>query len=99
MDLIQEVRGQATLQEALIKRRTTTCFNQVVIPRTSDVEDLILRRTDAGLRNVGQGKLDPNWEGPYRVIAKTSNSGYRPETMGKEPIPRTWNTPNLKYFS
>lgn len=45
-----------------------------------------------------QGKLGPMWDGPYKVTSAQKNRSYTLETIEGRPIPRTWNTKNLKRF-
>ncbi|MCI55855.1 hypothetical protein A2U01_0077106, partial [Trifolium medium] len=41
-----------------------------------------------------------NWEGPYRVRAKTGNRAYYLENLYGEELPRPWNTEKLnQYYS
>lgn len=88
------------LQEAVVKQRMATRFNTKVIPKKFEVGDLVLKRDDVGLKNVNQGKLAPNLEGPYRVSSKTVKGAYILETLSKTPISRTWNVTELwKYYS
>jgi len=45
-----------------------------------------------------QGKLAPNWEGPFRITKNLQNGAYRLETLDGKAIPRTWNTRHLKFY-
>ena len=53
----------------------------------------------ANTRRPNEGKLGSNWEGPYKVVSLAGARSYRLEDLGGKPIPRLWNTCNLrKYF-
>ncbi|XP_055960363.1 uncharacterized protein LOC126668480 [Mercurialis annua] len=68
LDLLEERREQAALRIEAYKQRMAKYQNQRVKPLSFQVGDLVLRRTDIAKGNAGVGKLEPNWEGPYRVI-------------------------------
>lgn len=100
LDLVEEIRNQAAMPEALIKERMAAQFNARVLHKDFEVGDLILRGADVGQKNAAQGKLAPNWEGTYRVVSKTGKGAYKLETLDKKSIPRTWNATKLrKYFT
>lgn len=50
------------------------------------------------VQDVNAGKLAPNWEGPYRVIAIAEAGAYYLEDMEERPLPQSWNVQNLKIF-
>ena len=43
-------------------------YNTKVRPRHFEVRDLILRKVTTTTKDPTQGKLGPNWEGPYRIV-------------------------------
>nr|GEV12308.1 reverse transcriptase domain-containing protein [Tanacetum cinerariifolium] len=61
------------------------------------------RRETAAIREAkneanrveNQGKLGPNWEGPYRVVEAYENGSYKLCTMNDREVPRTWHAINL----
>ena len=52
-----------------------------------------IRRSDLGV-----GKLEPNWQGPYKVDEIIGPATYLLSEMNGRPLPRTWNALNLKNF-
>ena len=73
--------------------------NKNIKPMTFQVGDLVLRKVMANTRKPNDGKLGPNWEGPYKVLSQTGHGAYRLEDLDGKAIPRPWNTCNLrKYF-
>ncbi|XP_050217456.1 uncharacterized protein LOC126668296 [Mercurialis annua] len=67
LDLLEERREQAALRIEAYKQRMAKYHNKRVKPLSFQVGDLVLRRADIAKGNAGVGKLEPNWEGPYRV--------------------------------
>ncbi|KAL0426480.1 UNVERIFIED_CONTAM: hypothetical protein Slati_2822800 [Sesamum latifolium] len=63
--------------------------------RNFQVGDLVLRRADA-LKPIG--KLDPTWEGPYKVTSVLGKGAYELEDPEGRPLPRPWNVHNLKKY-
>lgn len=45
-----------------------------------------------------EGKLEPNWEGPYRVSTNTEKGAYVSESLKGGHVPRTWNIAKLKRY-
>ena len=81
LDLVDEVRELVRLTEMSRKQRVAQRYNPKVVKREFVVDDLVLRRVSIGLKNAKDGKLEANWEGPYRVIRSTRNGAYALETL------------------
>ncbi|GAU45421.1 hypothetical protein TSUD_182900 [Trifolium subterraneum] len=88
LDLIEELRTGASLREATLKQKIDARHDKRVIKREFEVGSLVLRRNQKDSR---EGKLAANWEGPYRVRAKTENRAYQLEDLYGKEIPQ--NTP------
>ena len=56
-----------------------------------------MRKNEAS-RQESEGKLGPNWEGPYVVTTDIGNGAYELEDMEGNSIPRTWNMRNLRKY-
>ncbi|XP_025664473.1 uncharacterized protein [Arachis hypogaea] len=95
-DLIDEVRSIAHLKELALKQRISLRYNHGVIRREFVTDDLVLRRNDIGPPTPGEGKLTPNWEGPYRIKAAIGKGAYKLEWLNGNEVPRTWNAANLR---
>jgi hypothetical protein len=68
-------------------------------PRVFQIRDLVLRMVMTNTRKANEGKLGPNWEGPYNVISLVGVVSYRLEDLDGKPILRPRNICNLrKYF-
>jgi len=44
-------------------------YNSRVRHKDFQVKDLVLRKVTGATREPSQGKLGPNWEGPYRIAS------------------------------
>ncbi|GJZ16260.1 hypothetical protein Tco_0551937 [Tanacetum coccineum] len=64
LDLSQERRETTTIQEAKYKKKVEQYYNKRVRPMSFKVNDFVYRK-NAASRDENQGKLGPNWEGPY----------------------------------
>ncbi|GKA60572.1 reverse transcriptase domain-containing protein [Tanacetum coccineum] len=88
LDLLEERHELAALCEAKYKSRTEQYYNQNVRHTHLKVGDFVLRNNEAS-RQGGQRKLDPNWEGPYKIIKARSPGTYILEDLRGKRIPRT----------
>nr|GEV78717.1 reverse transcriptase domain-containing protein [Tanacetum cinerariifolium] len=86
LDLSQERRETAAIREAKYKKKVEQYYNKRVRPISFKVGDFVYRK-NAASRVENQGKLGPNWEGPYRVIEAYDNGSYKLATMkDREPL-------------
>ncbi|XP_025674231.1 uncharacterized protein [Arachis hypogaea] len=97
-DLIDEERSIAHIKELALKQRISLRYNHSVIRREFAADDLVLRRNDIGPPTPGEGKLTPNWEGPYRIKAVIGKGAYKLERLNGNEIPRTWNAAKLRRY-
>ncbi|XP_050211877.1 uncharacterized protein LOC126662033 [Mercurialis annua] len=88
LDLLEERREQAALRIEAYKQRMAKYHNKRVKPLSFQVGDLVLRRADIAKGNVGVGKLEPNWEGPYRVTEVGRAGAYKITHMSGRVIQR-----------
>ena len=70
-------------------------YDARVIHREFEVGSLVLKRNHKESR---EGKLTENWEGPYRVYAKTGTEAYYIENLQGEQLVRSWNAEKLKQY-
>ncbi|KAL0409686.1 UNVERIFIED_CONTAM: hypothetical protein Sradi_1903000 [Sesamum radiatum] len=97
LDLVEELREKAFLRMQRYKNIMINSYNKRVKSRDFQVGDLVLRRADA-LKPVG--KLDPTWEGPYKITGIIGKGAYDLGNPEGRPLPRPWNVHNLKkYFT
>ena len=67
LDLVDEVKDTIEQRLARYQDRMTKHYNSQVQRRDFKVGDLILRKVMRVTRDPTQGKLSPNWKGPYRI--------------------------------
>lgn len=67
LDFLLELRGNAALRYEIYRLRMARVYNKRVQKRPLKVGDFVLRKMEAVGRANEQGKLTPNWEGPYRI--------------------------------
>ena len=60
--------------------------------------DLVLRKVLGITKNSAWGKLEPNWEGPYRITSMAGIGVYFLEDLDEHVIPLPWNVNNLKMY-
>uniref|UniRef100_A0A2N9HLQ7 Integrase catalytic domain-containing protein n=1 Tax=Fagus sylvatica TaxID=28930 RepID=A0A2N9HLQ7_FAGSY len=71
LDLLEERREQAMIRLASYQQQLKKGYNKNVRPRSFYQGDLVLRKVLGNTKNPNDGKLRPNWEGPYRVRSVT----------------------------
>ena len=60
--------------------------------------DLVLRKVLGTAKNPAQGKLEPNWEKPYRITSMDGIGVYFLEDLDEHVTSRPWNVKNLKMY-
>uniref|UniRef100_A0A2N9HMF9 RNA-directed DNA polymerase n=1 Tax=Fagus sylvatica TaxID=28930 RepID=A0A2N9HMF9_FAGSY len=98
LDLVEERRDMAAIRLTSYQRQMKRGYDRNIRPRSFQINDLVLRKVVANTRNPNDGKLGPNWEGPYKVTSFAGVGAYRLEDMEGKPIPRPWNVCNLKKY-
>ena len=66
LDLFPELRSEAQLRMASCRQKVARYYNAKVKPKLFRPGDLVLRKAEVS-KPLDQGKLAPNWEGPYMV--------------------------------
>ena len=98
LDLLDEVRSAAEQRIAKYQDRMARQYNSRVRHRDFQVGDLVLRKVMRATRDPTQGKLDPNWEGPYRITSWKRKGTYHLETTDGEKLPHPWNAEHLRKY-
>ena len=98
LDFLPEIRGNALLRQEMYKLQMTREYKKRVKYRPLRKGDLVLRKMAALGRANEQGRLTPNWEGPYEIIEEVRDGTFRLQDMEGRELPRTWNTDNLKKY-
>ena len=67
LDHLDEKREQVLKRTEDYQRKTTRYYDRKVKPRSYKPGDLVLKKLLPTRKDPTQGKLGPNWEGPYIV--------------------------------
>ncbi|GJY13761.1 reverse transcriptase domain-containing protein [Tanacetum coccineum] len=95
LDLIEEKREQAAIQEAKSKKKMEKYYNSRVRGTSFKPGEMVYRSNEASHAKDG-GKLGPKWEGPYEVKESLGKGAYKLKDRKGNDMPRTWNICNLK---
>ena len=69
LDLVDEARTAAEQRLARYHNLMSKHYNTKVRHRDFQIRDLVLRKVMGAAKDPSQGKLGPNWEGPYRITS------------------------------
>ncbi|KAL6333133.1 hypothetical protein AAG906_028316 [Vitis piasezkii] len=98
LDWADEVRETASIRMADYQQRASAHYNRKVRPRSFKNGTLVLRKVFENTTEMGAGKFQANWEGPY-IVSKSSESGaYHLQKLDGTPLLRPWNVSNLKQY-
>ncbi|PWA46685.1 hypothetical protein CTI12_AA506180 [Artemisia annua] len=64
--LAEEKRDLAAIRLAHSKNKMAKCYNKCVRPESFKPDNHVMHRNEVS-KAAGQGKLTPNWEGPYII--------------------------------
>ncbi|RVW94628.1 Gypsy retrotransposon integrase-like protein 1 [Vitis vinifera] len=98
LDWADEVRESAAIRMVDYQQRASAHYNRKVRPRSFKNGTLVLRKVFENTAEMGSGKFQANWEGPY-IVSKSSQSGaYHLQKLEGTPLLRPWNVSNLKQY-
>ena len=83
LDLADEVQAIAEQRLAQYQNLMAKHYNSNIRHRDFQVGDLVLRKVMGIAKDLSQGKLGPNWEGPYRITSWQRKGTYRLETLDR----------------
>ncbi|GJR98792.1 reverse transcriptase domain-containing protein [Tanacetum coccineum] len=95
LDLIEERRELAAIQEAKSKKKMEKYYNSRVRGTSFKPGEMVYRSNEAS-HAKDEGKLGPKWEGPYEVKESLGKGAYKLKDCKGNEMPRTWNICNLK---
>ena len=98
LGLAEEQRVVASIHLAAYQQQLAKGYNQKVKERRFSVGELVLKKTLPREKNPNEGKLAPNWHGPFKVISAIRRSAYRLEDIEGKEFPRPWNAMHLKKY-
>ena len=73
-------------------------YNARVRHRDFQIDDVVLQKVMGAAKDPTQGKLGPNWEGPYRITSWQRKGTYHLETMDRRKLQHPWNTEHLRKY-
>ena len=86
LDLLDEVKAIAEQRLAWYQNLMAKHYNNKVRHRDFQVGYLVLRKVMGAARDPSQGKLGPNWEGPYRIVSWQRKGIYHLETIDGQKL-------------
>ena len=95
LNLLESIREEALGRTREYQQKMARTYNRGVRPRILQVGDLVLRRADI-LKPLA--KLDPKWEGPYKITKARANGSYELEDLEGRRLQRLWNIRNLRKY-
>ncbi|CAN1274128.1 Transposon Tf2-6 polyprotein [Linum perenne] len=97
LDLIEERREDAAIRLVAEKEQLARRYNAHLRPHQLEEGDWVVRKV---FRPIPQhGKLNANWEGPYKVRDVVGPSTFKLERPNGEPIHKTWNSMHLRKYN
>ena len=88
LDLIEERRESVMVQLAYYQHKLKQGYDAKVKLRPLELGDLVLRKVLGTAKNPAWGKLEPNWEGPYRITSVAVIGAYFLEDLDEHVIHR-----------
>lgn len=98
LNLIDEVRMDVEQTVARYKNLMTKHHNAMVKPKQFNLGDLVLTRVSLVTKDPAHRKLEPNWEGPYRVINSKRRGSYYLEALDGQRLEHPWNVKHLRKY-
>ena len=86
LDLVDKVRMTAEQMMVRYQNLMARHYNSNVRHRDFQVGDLVPRKVIGATRDLSQGKLGPNWEGPYRIVSWQRKGTYHLETLDGQKL-------------
>ncbi|XP_070056915.1 uncharacterized protein [Nicotiana tomentosiformis] len=87
LELLEGCRDLAHVRMLNQKQRMERYYNQRANFHFFKAGDLVLRKVTQNTGELNTGKLDPIWEGPYRISAITGKGSYELENQNGDKFP------------
>ena len=98
LDVAEERREVATVKMTYYQQKLKQRYNKGVKSTPLAPGDLVLRKVVGTAKNPTWGKLDPSWEGSYRITSIAGIRAYYLEDFDENVIPCLWNVNNLQRY-
>ena len=96
LDLAEEKRDSALIHLAAYQNGLRKMYE--VNSRELAVEDLVLKKVVGSQRDATHGKLEPNWEGPYKITSVAGTRAFKLKGPNNTLVKQPWNICNLKKY-
>jgi hypothetical protein len=98
LDFVDEARETTMIHLANYQNTLSRHRRRIMRHRELKIGDLVLRKSMGTAVNPRDGKLGPNWEGPYKIVSTTNTGACYLEDASGVPIPNPWNTHHLRKY-
>ncbi|KAM1476610.1 hypothetical protein FF1_038104 [Malus domestica] len=98
LNLTEEKREQTITHIATYQQQLISSYNKRAKIWQFQSGDLILRKAFIIAQREGSKKMDPIWEGPYKISRVGGKDSYILATMNDKEIEKQWNAYNLKKY-
>ena len=98
LDLVDEAQATAEQRLACYQNLMSKNYNTKVRHKDFQIGDLVLWKVMGAAKDPSQGKLGPNWEGPYRITSWQRKGTYHDETMDGWKFQHPWNMKHLRKY-
>ncbi|XP_070050271.1 uncharacterized protein [Nicotiana tomentosiformis] len=98
LDLLEQRREASLIRIARQKQIIERYYNRKAHLGYFKIGDFVLKKVFQSMKTTGVGKLNPNWEGPYKFRGIAGKGAYELETMDDKILPSSWNTVHLKKY-
>ena len=98
LDLMDKARATVEQRLARYQNLMSKHYNAKIRHRDFQIKDLVLQKVLGAAKDPSQGKLGPNWEGPYRITSWQRKGTYHLETMDGRKLQHLWNTEHLRKY-
>nr|XP_017250755.1 PREDICTED: uncharacterized protein LOC108221384 [Daucus carota subsp. sativus] len=97
LDLLEEEREAAHHRNVRYQQQASQYYDSGIRKRSFRVGDMVLRDLATSMPTK-QGKLMPNWEGPYTVVEIVRPGTYKLAASDGSPIKNTWHASQLRKY-
>ena len=98
LDLVDKVRATKEQRLARYQNLIGKHYNSNVRHRDFQVGDIVLQKVMGTTKDPPQGKLGPNWEGPYKISSWQRKGTYHLETLDGRKLQHPWNMEHLRKY-
>ena len=98
LDLVDEARATAEQRLARYQNLMLKHYDTKVRHRDFQIGDLVLWKVMGAAKDPSQGKLGPNWEGPYKITSWQRKGTYHLKKMDGRKFQHPWNTEHLRKY-